>query len=339
MRDLFVNYEAFSLVFGKAPVFYVQVTSSKYDLIAVTDHFSIRSSASGSDATAFETTFKASSVQVENADEALLRGLASINVALISSYTRDGKIKTQPVTVDAGQWHNWHGIGDSNSALRQGPLMGVRLWWETIATVRTMRYQILNPDHTIGDPTNVDGDTFKMRWRYKDPVWLAGGRLRHLNARLGDAVSMRVIAPQADLTPNGFNEGNCDVISGLVVPASGDGAYDVDFSLSAPVDAPGVDGMYDFTFPASGLGRGTIIANGSQTGYYNLYAVDVPLTEFISHDLLLGNDILTYDPQNINASLVLAEYMFECELFKPDPGDDTPLEVVWRVLATRYRTT
>lgn len=253
--------------------------------------------------------------------------------------TRDGRDKTQPVTVDAGQWHNWHGIGDSNSALRQGPLMGVRLWWETIETVRTMRYQILNPDHTIGDPTNVDGSTFKMRWRYRDPVWLAGGRLRHLNARFGDAVSMRVIAPQADLTPNGFNEGNCDVVSGLVVPAIGDGAYDVDLSLSAPVDAPGVDGMYDFTFPASGLGRGTIVANGSQGGYYNLYAVDVPLTEFISHDLLLGDDTLTYDPQNINASLVLAEYMFECELFKPDPGDDTPLEVVWRVLATRYRTT
>jgi hypothetical protein len=263
----------------------------------------------------------------------------AVALALRDLSAIDGKPKTKPVTVDVGQWHNWHGIGDSATTLRAGQHLVARVWWEGEGEARVLKLRTLNSDHEWVT-SDCTGDSAKLRWRYRDPVWLAGGRMTYVNAPLGAAVSMRVIAPAAALTPNEGGTGNAIVVLGAVVPVPGVGNYDVDLTNAAPIPAPASNGYWDYALPANMMFGGEIEASASPgAAPYHLFAGDFVLTEFISHDNVLGTGDLTYDPQNINTSLCLPEYEFECEIHFPDPGNDNAMEAVWRVLDTRYWTT
>lgn len=224
----------------------------------------------------------------------------------------DGRDKIQPVTLSTNQWHYWHSVGDSSTALRDGS-----------------RFEL---SHSSG----VDA---VVTWQYRDPVWMAGGKLKYEGAILGDWVSFTVYAPATAVTPNETNTGNANLVfPGVIVPADGDGAYDVDLDSAHPVPAANEDGYWDYALPANMKFGGTITPSVTPgNARYHLIAARQDLTEFVGEEGLLGDGVSAYEPQNINASLCLPEWRFECVAHNDD-GEHTLL-LTWRVLVSRYWTT
>jgi hypothetical protein len=224
----------------------------------------------------------------------------------------DGKDKVQPVTLSKNQWHYWHSVGDTAGALRNG-----------------QQFQLSR---------SADGDA-SCTWQYRDPVWMAGGELMFQGAAMGDHVSFCVFAPATPVTAaDGGNTGNCNVYYGVIVPAAGDGAYNVDLDEAHPVPAPSEDGYWDYALPANMQFSGTVtVSSAPGSAKYHLIAQRFDLTRFVTKELLLGAGKTSYEPQNINASLCLPQWRFECVIH--NEGGSHQLDVVWRVLVSRYWTT
>lgn len=231
---------------------------------------------------------------------------------------RDGRQIVQPVTLGKGQWHYWHGEGDD----------------------------------VVADPQTVGGgqgfeascdaaEDCVVEWSYRDPVWIAGGSLRFQGALMGDNVSFVIYAPATPITANGGGTGNCNLVGAVIVPAMGDGAYDVDLSMANPVptaDAPPYTGYWEHELTANLKGRGTTTPSATPgQAKYHLLAVDYDLDRFVNGERLLGSGENYYEPQNINVSLCLPGWEFKCTLHNATGGHT--VEAVWRVLVSRYWTT
>lgn len=227
----------------------------------------------------------------------------------------DGKDKVQPVTLSTNQWHYWHSVGDTSGALRAGP------------------------QFKISNDGSAEGGNMVCEWRYRDPVWMAGGKLLYRDAALGDHVSFCVFAPATPVTASaGGNTGNCNVYYGVIVPAAGDGAYDVDLDECYPVPAPAEDGYWDYALPADMKFGGTVTLSATPgAAKFHLIAQRFDLTKFVAEELMLGDGTSDYTPENINASLCLPEWRFECKVH--NEGGSHTVIAVWRVLVSRYWTT
>lgn len=249
-------------------------------------------------------------VPVASEDEAIAR-LVGIGVVSAIS-TREGRPIVQPVTLGENQWHYWHSVGDTAGALRAGA------------------------HFTLSKDVAGDG---VLEWRYRDPVWMAGGDLTFQGALVGDHVSFCVYAPATPVTASeGGNTGNCNVYYGVIVPAPGNGAYNVDLADCHPVPTSAEDGYWDYALPADMKFTGTtVLSETPGAAKYHLITQRFDLTEFVAHEMLLGSGKSSYTPENINASLCLPEWRFECTLHNDDGGHT--IEAVWRVLVSRYWTT
>jgi len=230
----------------------------------------------------------------------------------IAALNYDGRQITQPVTVSAGQWHYWHGVGDSTTTLGAGTQF------------------FASNDGTSGDSATT--------WFYRDPAWIAGGTFKYTNAQLGDWVRFTIYAPATQIIPSETNTGNCNLIYGVLIPAAGDGAYDIDFTNAFPIPLPsGTGGYWNYAFPSTMMGRGTLSPSVPGEGGYHLIPARYNLDGFVRDEMLLGSGEVYYEPQNINVSLCFPGWEFEC-LLHNESGSHT-LQAVWRVLVTRYWTT
>ena len=224
----------------------------------------------------------------------------------------DGRDKLQPVTLDYGEWHYWHSVGDSAEELRAG-----------------VRFKL---------ERSTDGDEVAV-WQYRDPIRLAGGHAFHKDASFGDYIDFVVFAPATEVVPNENNTGNCNVVFGnVIVPAAGDGAYDVDLETATPVAGSSENGFWDYVLPSDWRGKGTIEPSSTPgAAHYHMFTDRFDLVHFIAEEQILGTGRHDFEPQNINASLVLPEWRFQCTLHNEGGGHH--VQFVWRVLASRYWTT
>lgn len=225
---------------------------------------------------------------------------------------RDGRDKTQPVTVAKGQWHTWHSYGDSDSEIGAGTFFG--------------------KSHAAA------GWCTPVEWHYRDPIWIVGGGVEYAGAVLGDLVDFTIFAPATPVTPNGGNTGNCNVVGGVVVPAAGNGAYDVNLTGAPVVPIPaGTGGYWDYAMPATMTGHGTVTPSAPGEGGYHLIAARTNLVHFVIKEAILGEGAKSYSPTNPNPSTCLPCWKFECKLYNTD-GEHT-VEAIWHLLTTRYSTT
>lgn len=234
----------------------------------------------------------------------------------VQKLSRDGRPVVQPVTLDAGQWHYWHGCGDSDTTLKAG-----------------------EPFRLTNDGTGTDGKVVK-EWRYRDPVWMGGGWFKYTNADINDEVSFVIFAPATPITPNGGNTGNCHLVYGVLIPAAGNGAWDVDLSQAAPVPTQsGTGGYWDYTLGTNMMGAGVTTASATPgEAPYHLIPARFDLVQFVAREQLLGDGQHFYEPQNINVSLCIPEWRFECTSYVDNTTPHT-LKAIWRVLVSRYWTT
>jgi hypothetical protein len=83
--------------------------------------------------------------------------------------------------------------------------------------------------------------------------------------------------------------------------------------------------------------RGTISAGIPGAAKYILVPARVDLDCFVGNSRLLDSGKNDYNPQNINVSLCLPGWKFECVVHNAT-GTNT-LEAIWEVLVSRFWTT
>ena len=166
---------------------------------------------------------------------------------------------------------------------------------------------LLTMSHSDGSP--VENVT---EIRFVDYVQILGGHVRCQNANLDDYLSFDCIAPATPApVANGGSTGNCNLVAvapgaNIIVPAPGDGAYDVDLTSPANANLAGNAGQpvlvtqatpvpsYDDDGSLTGYwnwdrATGTITPSYTGEGGYNLYDFQITLSRYI-HKLCVYSD-------------------------------------------------
>jgi len=125
----------------------------------------------------------------------------------------------------------------------------------------------------------------------------------------GDYLLVEVIAPATVVTPNGGNIGNCNVVNHVIVPAAGNGAYDVVLANAVPVPVENPDdpnGYWDLSVVM--VGKGTITPNLAGMGRYHLLDIDVPLIRHGNQCWMLGSNNIVISMPAIEAKTILPQW-------------------------------
>jgi hypothetical protein len=173
--------------------------------------------------------------------------------------------------------------------------------------------------------------------QFIDDLVLKGGMAHWANASLGDSLSLMVWAPASVATPNGGGTGNCNLVpigGGLnaIIPADGDGAYDVVLTDAVPVPNAGGNGGWNRD------DDGNPAANPDQSGGYDLFdfapvlvrhAVDVPL---------LGSGTYDVSDSFVKPKTLLRQWKIRVTLHK-ETDDSNVLALAWWLQTGRAVTT
>lgn len=199
-----------------------------------------------------------------------------------------------------------------------------------------------------GQPFAVQSDAAgdsSIEFSFKDWVYLSGGGFTWQGAVFGDSMTFEFYAPGSVVTFNGAHQGNCNLVDPgvgvpiLVVPANGDGAYDVQLSTATPVPAYGpggsMVGFWDWTEPDTG--RGSLAASGTPgKASWNLFAAPLPLVRFANRIPLLGAGFVDLQPPPIKSKKMLPHWKGKVILHN---SGHTGLKVAWYLATARAQTT
>jgi hypothetical protein len=184
-------------------------------------------------------------------------------------------------------------------------------------------------DSAPGSPANK---TFEFG--FNDWIYIAGGDIYWTNGLPGDCVSFSMHCPASVVTPNGGGTGNCNIVSGVIVPAAGDGAYDLTTGNPLPAyDSDGQpNGYWDWSEPDEG--KGTITPNPG-SGNCNLIAAQYPLVNWVARLPLIGDGALVLTPET-KARKVYPHWRFRLDLH--NAGNST-VQLAWHLNTARKKTT
>jgi hypothetical protein len=238
-------------------------------------------------------------------------------VSLDVPTTTDGKLIVQPSMFPAGVYLYITGAGDDGARGNGQPF--------SVAS------------DAAGDSSVV--------FTFKDWVYLSAGGMMWQGAEFGDSVTFDFYAPATPVTPNGAHTGNCNLVDPgvgaaiLLVPANGNGAYDVNLANAVPVPAYGANsalvGYWDWSEPDTGLGT---IQGSSTPGHaaYHLFAVAAPLVKFVNRMPLLGSGAMDMQPPPIKSKKMLPHWRGRVTLHN---AGHAGLKVAWYLATARASTT
>jgi len=107
----------------------------------------------------------------------------------------------------------------------------------------------------MGMSSDGTGGDVTLTGSFVDQIGLIKGTAFYRGFQPGDWVSCEVYAPATPFTPNAGGTGNADIVNGVIVPALGTVAYDVDLATANLVPASGA-GYWDWDNAT--IGRGVI---------------------------------------------------------------------------------
>ena len=168
---------------------------------------------------------------------------------------------------------------------------------------------------------------------FNDWVLIAGGGMIFQGAAIGDSATVVVFCPATPVVLNPSNTGNCNVVSGVIVPAAGNGAYDVNLANVNPVLTPLHDGYWDWNFPITG--KGTVVPGVPGAAGAHLIAADYSLIRFVNKAPMLGSGSLDFTIPAIEPKICLPHWKIRVTLHN---GGHTGLKAVWHLTTARVKT-
>jgi hypothetical protein len=187
-----------------------------------------------------------------------------------------------------------------------------------------------------------------VEFQLMDWVYLAGGGIKWKDGEPGDWVSLLVYAPATPVTPNGNGTGNCNLVDPgvgqaiLIVPAAGDGDYDVDLDDATPVPAYAEDekgitvpsGFYEWSTPDIGIG--TVTVGTPQNSNYNLFAIAIDLVRFANRLQLTDSGTQDLTIPAIKPKKILPHWKFKTTAHHA--AGTTSFKIQWWLITARIKT-
>jgi hypothetical protein len=194
--------------------------------------------------------------------------------------------------------------------------------------------------------SSSEGDT-TVTVQFIHHVLLAGGSVQREAGEIDDYINLDLIAPATVGTSNpGAGAFDKLAVGGglnMFIPnATVTGDWDlnlteklnanVDFTKAVPVPASGGTGFFDYDVDAN-----VLTFNAGQTGSYNLFDADVPLSRHVNEVPLLGNGEAYTTVPAVKPALCLPHWKFKTTMHH-GPGTHA-LKVVWSFTIGRKQTT
>jgi hypothetical protein len=190
--------------------------------------------------------------------------------------------------------------------------------------------------------SSVAAEDKVLEAHFNDWVYLAGGALSWVGGVVGDYVTLEVVCPATAVT-SVSGTGNCNVVNGVIVPAAGDGAYNVDLSAASPVPAqsvvvdestPGTPNGY-WNWSDSPTGLGTITPGTPGGSSWHLIAAEVKLVRFISKMPIFGTGTMTAQVPAVKPKKILPQWKFRVTLHN---STEKSLIFTWHFITARIGT-
>lgn len=198
---------------------------------------------------------------------------------------------------------------------------------------------VSDDDNTIGSGIKFEANPSTQgehvyEFSFRDWVYIAGGWFVSKNGKFGDTISMRVYAPATQTTSNP-GAGNCNIQSGVIVPAAGDGSHDVSTTTFAPVPAFDPNGApignWDWNMPDTGKGSMTPNAGAGQ---YHMLTTNQDLVYWMRKASLMGSLVQHLEPET-KGRKIFPHWKLEVAVYN---SSNTLLEVAWLLDAARKKT-
>lgn len=164
-------------------------------------------------------------------------------------------------------------------------------------------------------------DTQTREMDFLECVGLHDGQLTYCPTGLGnwthrDRLDFYARMPATQTTPNGGGTGNCNKFpTGLgysvIVPAMGDGAYDVDLDAAVPVSAGG-SGYWEVD-----LDSGEIVPTAGNAGYHLL---DVDVKAYFMRNMPMGNPMGVLDVDTYKSEWIHKNWKLGIQIRRNTPG-------------------
>lgn len=139
--------------------------------------------------------------------------------------------------------------------------------------------------------TAGNGESITKELQFAEPVEVHDGQgtWRPVSGwDLGDELEVSVTSPATTVTPNGGGTGNCNLVDlggyNAIVPAAGDGAYDLDVPVPLLVDDEQEPDGYWNVDKVSGIVSAAVPGEG------NCNLLDIPIEGFMMRGIQIGHE-------------------------------------------------
>lgn len=314
METININWSTYKSVVSPYLKSYYINSGTSAEVIASTGSYIFMTKVVGADYDDFVGNYQSNSVAVSCIDEALAFSMLKANQITLDIKTSDGKSVYAPNIFPGRVFVYYAGAGDSTS---------------------------VRGDGTAFYATKSSSGDEIVEWNFIDWVYVAGGGLMWENAKVGDSISLELYAPATVVVPNASNTGNCDIINGVIVPAAGNGAYDVDLTVAVPVPAYNEEmpeqsgtGFWEVTDPTTG--KGVITPGVPGQAKWHLIAANVALTRFVNKMPMLNSATIDLSVPAVKPKKALPQWKFKLTLHNND-GTAT-LNASWYLITARAKT-
>jgi hypothetical protein len=189
----------------------------------------------------------------------------------------------------------------------------------------------------------TEGDA-SVTWSFKDWVYVAGGEISHRGCRLGDHISFKVTAP-ATVATAAAGDGNANKVAvggglNVIVPAAGDGAWNVAEADRVPIPAYNAEGVATgyWTWNEPDEGKGVVAAGAPGTSSYNLFDQPLDLIRWATKLHLLGDGQIDLKLSSVKPKKLLPHWTCHVDLHG-DGASGALNEVTWLLFTARRKTT
>jgi len=176
-----------------------------------------------------------------------------------------------------------------------------------------------------------------------DGIFLAGGHIDWDGGSYGSSIYMELTAPASTTkAPATANQGNCNLVpigGGLhiIVPAAGNGAYDLDVAIPIPATNDETNEQTGYwTYSEPWVGKGSTTPGVPQHSKYNLYDFPLELAHFTKLHLMLDTGQRDMVAPAIKPKWILPEWKMKVAVTNADANKT--LRVVWDLLIARRKS-
>lgn len=178
--------------------------------------------------------------------------------------------------------------------------------------------------------------TSSVEWQFNDWVQAVGGTGAAFGCQFGDEVTVEMFAPATTAVAVTPGTGSCVWAPtgwgfDALVPYAG-GTHDIDHAV--PVPASVGEASY-WSWAREDFGPGVLTPHAG--GGFNLYSIDIPLTQIAPRLQLVGDRTFNLDVQHVKPMITLPQWKGRATLVTA--GADHTVSVAWEIQCVRMRTT